>query len=324
MNTSRSIRTATAGVAIAALTIGVASAQTYPSQGIELIVPAPAGGGTDASARMLSTLLEADLGHTVVVRNVAGGGGSVGVTEFVLSDPDGYTLLATWNSPITTVPHVQPVQYDIDSYVPIASTSETAYTLCVAPDFPADTGAEFLQELAANPDRYTYGNDGVGGTMQLAAERIFGAFDASALAIPFGGAGETLQNFLGGHVDIYGGSIAPIAPYVEDGQAKCLIVTSAEPVAALPNAAGLAELGRPDLETVLWRAVLGPAGMPEDRVAVIADAIARAMDDPGYIEFLAGRGETPRVVTGDALRQRIVDEHDALGTVLGDLGLGGN
>ena len=86
--------------------------------------------------------------------------------------PDGYALFATWNSPLTTVPQVQNVAYSLDSFTPIASTSETAYTLCVKADFPGTTGEAFLEELAANPGKYTYANDGIGGTMQLAAERI--------------------------------------------------------------------------------------------------------------------------------------------------------
>lgn len=287
-----------------------------------MIVPAPAGGGTDVSARNLASHLEAELGVSIAILNVAGGGGSVGVTQFSQARPDGYTLLATWNSPITTVPQVQPVNYSIDDFVPIASTSETAYVLCVSPDFPADSGEEFLDELAANPGKYTYGNDGIGGTMQLAAERIFRARDIDTVPIPFGGAGETLQNFLGGHVDIYGGSIAPILGYVESGEAKCLLVTTAEPIDALPQAAGLAELGLAEHETPLWRAVLGPQGMNEEYASRIADALEKAVMQPEYIEFLASVGERPNVVKGEALRTRLQAEHDGLAEVARALGLG--
>lgn len=169
----------------------------YPDRTIELTIPAGAGGGTDTSARKLALLLEEKLGTSIAILNVGGGGGSVGASQFMQAKPDGYALFATWNSPLTTVPQVQDVAYSLDSFTPIASTSETAYTLCVKTDFPATTGAEFLAELEANPGKYTYGNDGIGGTMQLAAERIFQAKGIDAVAIPFGGAGETLQNFLG-------------------------------------------------------------------------------------------------------------------------------
>lgn len=309
------------GAFIAVAIAGAAMAE-YPERPIEVTVPAPAGGGTDTSARKLAIILEEQLGTSIAVLNVAGGGGSVGLTQFMQAKPTGYSLLATWNSPLTTVPQVQNVAYDADSFVPIASTSETAYTLCVAPDFPAGTGEEFLAELAANPGKYTYGNDGIGGTMQLAAERIFQTREIEAIPIPFGGAGETLQNFLGGHIDIYGGSISPVLAYVESGEAKCLVVTSAASVDALPGAAGLADLGLPEEETLLWRVILGPAGMDQAIVDRLAEAIERAVNNPEYIEFLGGIGETANVVTGEDLADRIRTEFNALAEVSAKLDLG--
>lgn len=293
----------------------------YPERTIELTIPAGAGGGTDTSARKLAILLEEKLGTSIAILNVNGGGGSVGASQFMQAKPDGYSLFATWNSPLTTVPQVQKVAYSLKSFTPIASTSETAYTLCVKADFPADSGEDFLAELAANPDKYTYGNDGIGGTMQLAAERIFQARGIKAIAIPFGGAGETLQNFLGGHVDIYGGSISTVLPYVQTNEAKCLLVTSAADVPALPQAAGLAQLGMADEETLLWRAILGPAGLDEAIVEKLAAIIDESVNDAGYVEFLASKGEVPNVVTGSDLGARLQAEFDGLSAVSKALGL---
>ena len=305
----------------ATLALATPALAEYPERTIELTIPAGAGGGTDTSARKLALLLEEKLGTSIAVLNVSGGGGSVGASQFMQAKPDGYSLFATWNSPLTTVPQVQSVAYSLDSFTPIASTSETAYTLCVNADFPATTGEEFLAELAANPGKYTYGNDGIGGTMQLAAERIFQAKDIEAVAIPFGGAGETLQNFLGGHVDVYGGSISTILPYVESGEAKCPLVTSAADVPALPGASGLAALGMADKETLLWRAILGPKDLDPEIVSKLADIIDEAVNDPSYVEFLATKGEVPNVVKGDALGARLQSEYDALAEVSAALGL---
>ena len=202
----------------------------------------------------------------------------------------------------------------------VASFGTFAYTM-TAPDFPAESGEEFLQHLVDNPDAYTYGNDGIGGTMQLAAERIFQAVGARVVPIPFGGAGETLQNFLGNHVDIYGGSITPVLPYVEDDQAKCLLVTSADDNEALPQASGLAALGHPELETVLWRMMLAPEGMEEERAEAVADAVARAVEHPEFQAFLAAQGETLNLVRGEDLRERLRLETDAIGETLNGLGL---
>lgn len=296
-------------------------AESYPGRALEWIVPAPAGGGTDTAARQLARLVEQELGQSIAILNVAGGGGAVGMSQFIQARPDGYTLAAIWNGPVTTVPNVQQVPYSIEDFRPIVSTSETAYVMCVAPDFPAETGEALLQELKENPDTYTYGNDGIGGTMQLAAERLFKAFDASAEPIPFGGAGETLQNFLGGHVDIYGGSITPVLPYVVDGQAKCLIVTSQDPVPALPDASSVGELGHPELATSLWRAILGPVGMDDEKVDIIADAVEAAMGDESYLAFLEQQGEWPMVYRGEELEQYVQTEFESLGEVAESLGL---
>lgn len=304
-----------------ALACTTAIADNYPNRPIEIIVPAPAGGGTDSVARMLNQYLEPELQQSAAIINVAGGGGAIGVNQVSRARPDGYTLLNTWNSPVTTVPHMQRVQYSYDSLTPITSISKSAYTMCVMPDFPADTGEEFLAELKNNPNKYTYGNDGVGGTMRLAAERIFAAYDIEARAIPFGGAGETLQNFLGGHIDIYGGSITPVLPYAQDGQAKCLVVTSAADNPALPQASGLEALGHPELETVLWRMMLGPEGMSEADANVIADAVERALENPELQAFLDKQGEVPVLMRGEALREALKNESDALGELLSKLGL---
>lgn len=314
------IQTTLVGLTAAAALATPAFAE-YPERAIELTIPAGAGGGTDTSARKLAILLEEALGTSIAVLNVGGGGGSVGASQFMQAKPDGYSLFATWNSPLTTVPQVQNVAYSLDSFTPIASTSETAYTLCVNADFPAATGEEFLAELAANPAKYTYGNDGIGGTMQLAAERIFQTRDIDAIAIPFGGAGETLQNFLGGHVNIYGGSISTVLPYVETGEAKCLLVTSANDVPALPQASGLAALGLGDKETLLWRAILGPKDLDPAIVTKLADIIETAVNDPSYVEFLVTKGEVPNVVKGADLGARLQAEYEALAEVSKGLGL---
>ncbi|WP_282094361.1 tripartite tricarboxylate transporter substrate binding protein [Epibacterium ulvae] len=314
------IKVTLAGLAAIAALATPALAE-YPERALELTIPAGAGGGTDTSARKLAILLEEALGQSIAVLNVSGSGGAVGATQFMQAKPDGYALFATWNSPLTTVPQVQNVAYSLDSFTPIASTSETAYTLCVSPDFPGTTGAAFLEELAANPGKYTYANDGIGGTMQLAAERIFQAKGIDAIAIPFGGAKESMQNFLGGHVDIYGGSISTILPHVEAGKAVCPIVTSAADVAALPDASGLAALDMADKETLLWRAILGPKDMDPAIVAKLADIIEAAVNDPDYVEFLATKGEIPNVVKGEALGKRLQDEYDGLAEVSKALGL---
>jgi tripartite-type tricarboxylate transporter receptor subunit TctC len=293
----------------------------YPEKPIEIIVPSPPGGGTDIAVRLLAELTEPFLKQKLVVINKPGGGGTVGVSLLTQAKPDGYTLAGVWNSPLTASPHTLQVAYTPDDYQPILQISSAAYVLCAAPDFPADSGPELIAELKKNPGKYTYGNDGVGGTMQLAGERIFKALGVKVRPVPFGGAGETAKNFLGGHVTFYGGSVPPIMPHIKAGKAKALLLTSAAGNQALPTASGLKALGIPQEETVLWRAIIAPKGLPADVLKTLEAAFRQGASEPRFKEFLFAQGED-LVIAGPAeVGNLIREEYKALGEVATELGL---
>ena len=241
-----------------------------------VVVPAPVGGGTDVFFRMVGKEAEPFLKGPVIVANVAGAGGTIGVSQVVNARPDGLTLAGVWSSPLTASPHSMKAPYSPDDYIPVLQLSQSPYVFCVSADFPARDGKSFIEELRRNPDRYTYGNDGLGGTGHLAAARIFRALDVRVRDVPFKGAGETLTNFLGGHVTIYVGSISPVMPSVKSGKARCLLLSSAERTPVLPDAAGLADLGIAAEETMLWRAILAPKTTPPETLAQIEREIGRA------------------------------------------------
>jgi tripartite-type tricarboxylate transporter receptor subunit TctC len=175
--------------------------------------------------------------------------------------------------------------------------------------------------LKANPDKYTYGNDGVGGTMQLAAERIFQKVGAKVRGVPFGGAGETLRNFLGGHVTIYGGSIPPVAAHVKAGKAKCLLLTSAEGNETLPEAQGLAAIGLQGEATVLWWGLVAPAKMPKPILDALETAFKDAARQPAFVETMKQLGATPKILGSDETAKLIREELAALGGVAKAIGL---
>lgn len=301
----------------------VAHAQEkYPSRPIELIVPTPPGGGVDIVARLLANLVEPGLATKVVVVNKPGASGSLGVTQLTQAKPDGYTLAAVWNAPITIIPHTLPVSYGMDDYTPITQlTGGTPFVFCVKPAFEAANGKEFVEVLRKHPGKYTYGNDGVGGAVQLAAERAFGRLGARMRPVPFGGAGETVKNFLGGHVDVYGGTIPTILEYVRAGQAKCPLVTAAARVPALPDTTSLGELGLADAASELWRGIIGPKGMPGERVATLEKAFRQATQHPKFLEFEASRSEAAVGGSAREFAQLIRAEYEANAQILKRLGL---
>jgi tripartite-type tricarboxylate transporter receptor subunit TctC len=213
------------------------------------------------------------------------------------------------------------VQYAPTDYVPVLQVSSAPYVLCVHPGFPANDGKALIEELKKHPDKYTYGNDGLGGPGQLATARILKATGASARDVPFKGAGETLTSFLGKHVDIYVGSIPPILQHMQNGAAKCLLVTSAERVAALPQTSSLKDLGIPGEETILWRALIAPKGTPPERLAKLEGAFEKAANSPAARKFLADAGEETQVRKGAALRRYIDTEYEAMGRIAKALNL---
>jgi tripartite-type tricarboxylate transporter receptor subunit TctC len=299
-----------------------ASAQEkYPARPIEMVIPTAAGGGTDISLRMLAEIAEPILGQKVVVVNKPGGGGTVGMSQIVQARPDGYTIGGLWNAPLTMTPHMLPAPYKNSDYAAVTLVTASPTILCVKAAFPANDGKAFIEELRKNPGKYTYGNDGVGGTIQLAAERVFNKLGVKARPIPFAGAGETLKAFLGGHIDIYGGSIPPIMPYVKDKSAKCLMVTSAERNASVPDAAGLADLGAPNEATVLWRGIIAPRTLPADRLAILQKAFAEAAQSAKFKEFMQKRGEEAKGSTSAEFRKLIDSEYEAMGKVMAAIGL---
>ncbi|TVR10723.1 MAG: tripartite tricarboxylate transporter substrate binding protein, partial [Salinarimonadaceae bacterium] len=230
----------------------------------------------------------------VIVNNRPREGGMSGIHEMTRAQPDGYTVGFVWNSPLTVTPLTVRAPYEKRDYRAVMSIGFSSYVLCARPDFPADDATALIEHLVANPGLYSYGNDGAGGTMRLAAERIFRSAGAELRGVPFSGATETARNFLAGQVDFYGGSLAAILPHVESGQAKCLILTSADDNPAMPAASGLRALGLEHAETVLWWGMIAPAGVPDDDVARLEAAFLAAAESEPFIADMIRRGAVPR------------------------------
>jgi len=299
----------------------VSAQDKFPSRPIEVILPVPPGGGTDIALRQLIELLEPDLGQKIVPVNKPGASGALGMTAMVQSKPDGHTLGAIWNAPLTMTPHIQNVPYGPQDYVAVALMTSAPLVMCTKPDFPANDGKALIEELRRNPNKYTYGTDGAGATVHLASERIFQKFGIKARAVPFTGAGETLKSILGGHIDIYGGAISTIQSHAQAGAVKCLLLTSKEKNAAVPQATSLTELGVPELATYVWHGILAPKGTPPDRVAILEAAFVKAIKTDKFREFMQARGAKAEGLGSAEFRKLIDSENKAMGDVAASLGM---
>jgi tripartite-type tricarboxylate transporter receptor subunit TctC len=307
--------------ALVAVSFALAVAGAALGEPIKVIVPTAPGGGTDGFFRVVVKEAAPYFSDPIIVVNVPGAGGTIGVTQMVNAPADGHTLAAVWLGPVTVSPHTMKVPYTPNDYIPVVQLSSAPYVMCVQNDFPANDGKGLIEAFRKDPDKYTYGDDGAGGPGQLATARILRATNTSARDVPFKGAGETLTAFLGGHIDVYVGSIPPILQHMKSGKAKCLLVTSADRVAALPNASSLRDLGIPGEETILWRAILAPKGTSAENVAKIESAFENAANSPASHKFLEDAGEEVLIKKGAALRESINREYEALGKVARSLNL---
>jgi len=321
MTITRPLAAALLGIAALLCAAPGARAADYPKGPIRVIVPTPPGGGADTFARLTAQAVEPILHTSVIVENRPGAGGTIGTGYVARANPDGYTLGFLWNGPLTTTPNTMKVSYTRDSYTPIIEIGYASYVMCVAPDFPASNAKEFIEQLRRNPGKYTYGTDGAGGTMQLAAERIFAHFGIKQIAVPFKGSGETLQAFLGHQVDIFGGSLQPILPYMKNATAKCLLLTSGADNAQAPQASGLDAVGAKGLDVGLWYALIGPKGLPSDIVDILYRAYREAAQAPAVLAAMARNGTTPGTHDPKETKEMIAREYEALREVAERLGL---
>jgi tripartite-type tricarboxylate transporter receptor subunit TctC len=271
----------------------VAQAEEFPDRPVQMIVPVGPGGSTDTVMRALIQFASPLLGQPIVIINKPGASGMIGVGTVARAFNDGYTVGGVWSGPITMAPHVSTANYKPTDYQIVAMTTDAPGALCVKPEFPAKNAAEFLEELRKNPDKYTYGADGVGGFVQFATERIFAAAGVHQRMIPYSGADQTVNAFLTETIDIYGGAIATIVPFVKEGKAKCLLVTSAKRYAALPGVDSLDDVHLAQAQTLLWRGIIAPPGVPADRLEKLRDAFSKAAMNPEFKAIAELRGEEP-------------------------------
>jgi tripartite-type tricarboxylate transporter receptor subunit TctC len=288
---------------------------------IRIIIPIAPGGGTDVFARLLGEIVGTSLGQPIVAENRPGASSTIG-TQFVADQrPDGTTLLFTANAPITAAPHVMNVRYTLDQLDPMFIVGHTGFTLCVRQDSPIQNAQQLIAAMRAAPGRFTYGTDGVGGNMHLAAERVFRALGIEGTMVPFQGAAQTLTAFTGGHIDLYGGSIAVAMPAIRDGRARCLILTQRAQHPEVPTGSGLDALGIPNEETLIWWGMLAPKGLPADRRAALMTAFEAAWRTERFQTQLARSGVTPEFRDSAASAALIASESEALGRVARQVGI---
>ena len=253
--------------------------------------------------------------------NKPGGSGTIGTNEIAKARPDGYNLGCIWNAPLTMVPHVLKVTYTLDDFIYITQVARGALIFCVRSEFPAKTAEEFFEYVRKNPGKLTYANDGVGNLLQFSGERLFHALKVKLRPVPYAGAGESIKALLGGHVDVYGGSVPPALPHIKAGTVRAVFVTTRERISELPDVPCASDLGHPEDATFIWRGIIGPKRLPADRVAILEKAFREGAQTQKMKNYLKELGETVVASTGKPFEELVRSEFAAMTLVAKEIGL---
>jgi len=276
-----------AGIA-ASLSLGLifgaaaaAGAEDYPSRPITMIVPLAPGGSTDTLGRIMAQAMRTTLGQTVVVENVAGAAGTIGVTRAERAEPDGYTVL--WGMWGTNVANGAIYSLDFDflkDFEPVALVATQPFLIDARKTMPANNLQELVAWLKANTDKATMGTSGVGSPSHVAGVLMENLVGVKWQMISYRSAGLATQDLLAGITDIQLDTPAVSLPHVKSGDLKAYAVTAKDRIAVAPDIPTTDEAGLPGFYFSFWHAMWAPKGTPKPIIAKLNAAIVTALDDP--------------------------------------------
>ena len=278
--------------AAAATSFGAHAQSTWPAKPVTMIVPFPAGGGTDAFARPLSAQFSKLSGQQLIIDNKGGGGGTVGAAIAAKAAPDGYTLFmgAVHH---TIAPSVYPkLPYDLEKdFVPLILVARVPQVLVVNPrKVPVNTYKEFIEFVRKSPGKLNYGSAGSGTSHHLAGELFKQQTKTFITHIPYRGAGPALQDLIGGNVDMMFDGLGSSASHIKGGRIKALMVAGRKRNPAFPDVPSALEVGLQDYDVTTWYGVWAPKGIPADVQAKAVELIRNACLTPEAKQVWANQG----------------------------------
>ena len=274
----------------AALGSARASAQTYPSRPITMIVPFAAGGPTDRIGRIVAEGMRPALGQPIVTEDVTGASGTIGVGRAARAAPDGYTLsVGQWathvlNGAVFTLPYNV-----LDDFEPIALLTSNPQLVVTKNAVPAENLKELIAWLKANPGKASQGTAGAG-------TRVSGAFfqslsGTSFTFVPYRGSAPAMQDLIGGQIDLMFDQVSNSLPQVRGGNIKAFAVTAKTRLASAPEIPTVDEAGLPGFYISLWNAIWAPKGTPKEIIAKLNAAVVASLADPKVRQQLADLGQ---------------------------------
>jgi tripartite-type tricarboxylate transporter receptor subunit TctC len=258
--------------------IAVAHAQSYPSRQITLVVPFPPGGSTDVAARIMAERMRPSLGQPIIVENIGGAGGSIGVGRVARAAPDGYTIdIGQWDTHVGSI--IYKLDYDLEKdFEPIALVSNNPQLIVAKKDLPADNLKDLVIWMKANPGKINFVNQNAAANVSgVTFEKLTGQ---KVQMIPYRGAGPAMTDLISGQVDLLVVQGAVALPQVRAGKIKALANLSPQRSASMPDIPTADETGVPGLYMSGWFGFFAPKGTPKEVIGKLNAATVEALADP--------------------------------------------
>jgi tripartite-type tricarboxylate transporter receptor subunit TctC len=308
-----------------AATIAVAAAQPYPARPVTMIVPFGAGGPTDALARIVAQRISVTLGQQVVIENVTGAAGTLGIGRVARAAPDGYTLvIGNWASHVVnSAIYKTPFDY-VNDFEPVARLSGNPYIIVGKNALPP-TLPELIAWLKANPDKATEGTGGAGSGQHVGGVYFQKVTGTSFVFVPYkAGSSDVMRDVVAGHIDLSIDQAISSLPYIRQGLLRGYAVADSKRIAAAPDIPTVDEAGAPGVYVIAWYGMWMPKGTPKDVIAKFSSAVMEALADPAVKERLAGLGQDippPELQTSEALGKHYKAEIDKWWPIIKEAGI---
>ncbi len=301
-------------LALAAVLASPAPARSaYPDRPVTMVVPFAAGGPTDVVARIVAEHMSRTLGQQVVVENVAGAGGTTGITRASQAAPDGYTIMMGHMGTHGAAPAVYPdLKYDpVKDFAPVGLAAGTPIVIVAKKGFPAKDLREFLAYVKANSEKLNEAHAGVGSVSFTTCALFNSLAGARPTRVTYRGTGPALNDLVAGQVDYMCDQIVNLVPQIQAGTIKAYAVALPQRSPALPDVPTTKEAGMPEFQVSAWNAVFAPKGTPPEIVKKLDDSLVKAVEDPTTskrILDLGGDLSNKAARTPDGLRALVESE----------------
>ena len=308
---------------IAACALSLAQAQTYPAKPITMVVPLAAGSSLDVVLRIITQKMSENMGQQIIVENVPGAAGIIGAERFMRAAPDGYTLAAFNDAPLTMIPNLRKsIPYDpIKSFAPVGLMVNNSWTLVCNSKLPVKSVAELIALAKAKPGELNYSSGGNGSPQHMAME-IFEAMAGIKLThVPYKGTTQATLDVISGQIPVMFSGTNAVVTQVKDGKLRALATGGATRSPLLPDVPTVAESGLPGYEFVTWMGLFAPVNTPKEIIARLNAELVRALGAPELRERLIAQGVEVKTSTPEQLGELTKSRLAQMAKIIKDAGI---